>query len=305
MKKYLIAVLVVLFAATGCATSSTAQDVVAVHYEGGEWSARKFVDCQPASNRSGFDPGDGYYGYPTRLVSYDATGAEKAESKPFKVVSKDNAEMTVPVSVTFEINTECDSLRSFHENIGGKYKAYLNDNGDSSSYPEGWKDMLNFIIGKPLDAAMDRAAQNQNYRDLWNNPATKTEFEREVAELLPGLIQRQSGGEEYFTNFQILIQKPEPTNTDLVANLAKEQAAVAAANSAAAQAKAEIAQAEAEAAKARAQVEQAKAEAAKKRAEIDGYGNMEGYLKALCIQTQGCQPFFPTYVIPGYPGSKG
>jgi hypothetical protein len=289
---------------TGCASSSTAQDVVAVHYKGGDWSARKFVDCQPVSDRSGYDPGDGYYGYPTRLVSFDATGGDKAESGAFTVVSKDNAEMRVPVTATFEIITDdCETLRSFHENLGGKYKAYLDDNGDSASYTGGWTDLLNFVIGKPLDAAMDRAAQNQNYRDLWNNPATKTEFEKDVAEILPDLIKRQSGGQVYFQNFQILIQKPDPVNPALKEALATEQAAIAKSNSLAAQANAEIQQANAEAAKARAQIAQSKADAAKKQAEIAGYPNVEAYLKDKCIQTEGCQPFFPTYVIPGYPGA--
>lgn len=284
-------VIALAFVATGCSSVSTDTDQVALHYEGGQFSSRTFSSCVPVSKKSWFGPGDHYYVYPTSQRVYDATGREGAESQPFKVVSKDNAELTIPVSVNFTLKTACDGKKSilvkFHNAFGNRYHAYW-DSGDSSDeVPAGWITLLNKVMGQPLDTTLDRIAQEYNWRDLWNNPQVKLEIEKQINENLATLVKRQTGGVQYFEGFSALVQKPEPTNPDLTAAISSEQAGVAQANSA-------KAQADADTAKAQAQVAVAKAEAAKKQAEIDGFGGIENYLKFQCIQA-GCNPYQPSY----------
>lgn len=295
MKK-IAALCVLVFALAGCASASTPPDLIALHYEGGAVSAKKFKDCLAPSSRSGFDPGDKFYAYPTRQVSYDATGSEGSESEPFSVVSKDNAEMNVPVTITFTLKSDCETLRKMHETIGARYDAAFEASGSSSDENDGWRRMLNYVIGKPLDTALDRMAQQYNWRDLWNNPAVKTKLEQEVNSSIADLVRRQAGG-DFFDNYSVLVQKPEPTTEELKAAISLEQTQVAKAQAAKAQAEADKAAAEA-------QIAVSKAQAAKQRATIEGFmlkgmsprEAMEAYLRSIAIQA-GQNPFQPTYKV--------
>lgn len=297
MKAKLMAVAAGLTLLAGCSSASTGPDMVDVHYQGGQWSSKKFVDCIDPSTRTGFHPNDNYFGYPTRQISYDATGGKDAESDAFTIVSSDNAEMIAPATVTFRLKTDCKTLRQFHERIGSRFDAAFDGSAKSSEYPDGWITMLNFVIGKPLDQALDRAAQGHNWRDLWNEPSTKQEVEKEVSESLGTLVARQADG-EFFTDFSVLVQKPDPTNDALKQAVAEEQAAVATANSESAKAKAQQAQAAADAAKANAQIAVAKAEAAKQKALIDGYGGPENY-RCIYLADKGLNCAQPQYIVSG------
>jgi hypothetical protein len=293
-KKFALAMIAALALLTGCATASTGPDLKAIHYSGGSFSAKKFKGCLDPSSRSGYDPGDKYVAYPTRQVSYDATGGSGAESKAFKVVSKDNAELYVPVTVTFNLITDCDTLRKFHETLGARFNAGFDPDGTSSDTPDGWVSLLNYVIGKPLDTTLDRVAQNYTWRDVWNDPKVKTALEQEVNDNIDDLVARQAGG-EFFDNFSVLVMKPDPVDPGLKQAIADEQAAVAQANAQTAKAKADKATAEA-------QERLARAEAKTKQAEIKGYGGIQNYLYAQCIENPSCgNPFRDQFLYGGAP----
>jgi hypothetical protein len=288
--------------ATGCASASTGPDMIDVHYKGGAFSSKKFVDCVDPSTRTGFHPGDKYYGYPTRQISYDATGGDGSESAAFTIVSADNAEMVAPATVTFRLKTDCKTLRRFHETVGSRFDAAFGGSDKSSEYGKGWITMLNFVVGKPLDQALDRAAQGYKWRELWNDPTTKLAVEKQVSSSLSTLVARQADG-DFFTDFSVLIQKPDPTNDALKQAVAEEQAAVAQANSEAAKAAAQEAQAKADAAKANAQIAVARAEASKKRAEVEGYGDAQTYRCVVMAEHNlNCEQ--PVIIYGGAPGQN-
>ena len=287
MKKIALGMMGLALMLTGCASASTGPDMVAVHYSGGATSAKKFKDCLPPSDRSGFHPGDKYYGYPTRQVSYDATGGAGSEAEPFGVVSKDNAQMKVPVTITFTLKTDCTTLRKMHETIGGRYDAAFDASGSTSDENEGWTNMLNYVIGKPLDTSLDRMAQQYNWRDLWNNPQVKSELEKQVNESIADLVKRQAGG-DFFEGYSVLLMKPEPNDPGLTDAINREQSEVAQSN-------AEKARAEADTAKAEAQIKLAQAEALKKKAEIQGYGGFDNYI-CVYMADQGLNCKQPTYI---------
>lgn len=289
MKKIIVAVAAVASVLTGCATASTGPDLKALHYSGGSFSAKKFKGCLEPSSRSGYDPGDKYVAFPTRQISYDATGGKGSEAKAFTVVSKDNAELYVPATVTFSLDTDCDVLRKFYETIGARYNAGFDASGDSGDPPEGWVDLLNYVIGKPLDTTLDRVAQNYDYRAVWNDPAVKSQFEQEVNQNIETLVNRQAGG-DFFKDFTVLILKPDPKDPGLKQAIADEQNAVAQANAAKAKADADVKTAQA-------QLALQKAQAQAKQAEIQGYGGIENFLKHECIE-KGCNPYQPI-IVPG------
>ena len=286
------------FVLSSCATASAPADLMGVHYAGGAMSAKKFIDCLEPSNRSGFDPGDGYYFYPTRQISYEASQEKNSERGRFTVVSDDNAELYVPIRVTMQLDTKCETLRKFHEEIGARYNAYIEDWNDSSDYPQGWIDLLNDVVGKPLDATVDRVAQKYEWREVWNNEEVRVEMEDEIEKSIEGMVNAQSGG-DFFTDFTVLVNKPDPVNPALKDAIANEQTKVADGQAREAEAKADKAVAEAQEAVKR-------AEAANKRAEIEGYRldgmtnkeALEAYLESLRIAA-GLNSEQPTYIVGG------
>jgi hypothetical protein len=290
VKRMILALFAVAALAAGCASASTGVDLKAVHYSGGSFSAKKFKDCLDPSTRSGFDPGDKFYAYPTRQISYDATGGKGAEAKAFTVVSKDNAELKVPATVTFSLDTDCQTLRKFHETIGARYSAAFDASGSSSDENEGWTNLLNYVIGKPLDTTLDRVAQNYDWRQVWNDPAVKTAFEKEVNTNIENLVNRQAGG-DFFKDFTVLILKPDPVDHGLKQAIADEQAAVAQAN-------AQKAKADADTKTAQAQLALQQAQAKAKQAEINGFGGFDHYV-CIYLADKGLNCKQPQFIVSG------
>ena len=250
----------------GCSTINTPSDMVGLHYDGGWMTASKFLECVPASKYQNTPPGHTSYQYPTSLRYYNASIDKGAESGPITVVSKDNAEMLVPVSVTFTLITgDCEKLRSFHEKIANRDQAFwggtdfADENADHT--PDGWVKILNTYIGKALDTTLDRAAQAHPWRALWNDPAVKVQLEKEVESNLTKMVDDRMG-DHYFEIHTILVQKPDPVSVDLKNAASAEQVAVAKAKAAEVEAAAQekAASARVKAAKAEREVEVTKAQ---------------------------------------------
>lgn len=265
---------------TGCSQVSTAPDQVALHYEGGSFSSKKFKDCVEPSNRQIDGPGDSHFAYPASQRNF-VFGGPEADGKPITFVTKDGIEMSVTGVANFLLNTECQDLRKFHELIGNRYAAYMD--GDTTG--DGWLRVLNVYIYRPLDTAIDRASQQYTYIELYNDPAKKAQWEKETLDALPGLVDRQTDGDvAFFQNFALTLQKPNPPGSIKQA-LVEQQAAVARARSAEAEASAREAAA-------KAQKAVAAAEAAKIQERIKVLG-VDGYLKERAIE-KGINPYQPS-----------
>ena len=281
----LLALLGVLFSTSACGThsASTAADQVGLHYLGGPFSAKKYNSYIPASTKKWFGPGDKEYFYPAGQRTYDATGGKDAERGAITSVSQDSVEMSTKISVTFNLKTDEDTLRKFHEKVGIKYKAYMKDDETSA----GWKRLLEFYLGQSIETTLDREVANYKWRDLYNKPEIRVALQDAVNKDLPDLVKSKIGA-EYFDSFSAQVQKPDVTNEALKQSIADV-------NNNIAQAQAQQAKAQADLATAKAQVAVAQAEAAKKAAEIRGYGGVDNYNKHECI-AQGCNPYQPTIV---------
>lgn len=293
MKKFLIGAGVTLaLLLTGCATQSNPADLKSVHYSGGEFSAKKYKDCLDPSTRSGYDPGDTFPSYPVRQISYEASAEKAAERGRFTVVSSDNAELLVPVRLTFRLDAKCETLRQFHETLGARYNAAISEDKNhdgqvtSADFPSGWVDLLNDVIGKPLDNTLIRIAQKYPWREVWNSDSVRLEMQTELQDSIEDAVNQQAGG-DFFTGFTVLVQKPDPKDEDLVQAISDEQAGIAQANAAKAKADADVATA-------KAQTLLAEAQAKAKQAEIQGYGGIDAYLRHEAIEA-GQNPFQPSY----------
>ncbi|HSE71947.1 MAG TPA: SPFH domain-containing protein [Nocardioidaceae bacterium] len=272
---------------------STGPDQVALHYKGGAFSSKRFDDCIAPSNRQFDGPGDLHFAYPASQTNF-VFDAEDGDSGPITFVTKDGIEMTVEGVANFLLNTSCEpieigdntyaggALQRFHELIGNRYNAYMTEDGARS---DGWRQMLNVYIFRPIDTATDRAGQQYTYAELYTDPNKKAQWERDVLEQLPDLVNRQTDGDtEFFQNFAITFQKPEPPQS-IKDELVKQQAAVAKARAAEAEAAAREAAAEA-------QVAVERAEAAKIAERVKVLGR-DGYLQQYAID-HGINPFQPS-----------
>lgn len=212
---------------SACSTVSTEPDEVALHYSGGEFSSKKFQNCVDASKRERNGPGDTYYVYPKGQRTFSFTGKDGSESEPIAVTTG-SQEVSVGGFLTFTLNTDCDTLREFHERIGKKYEAYK-DGKDG----KGWEEFLNDYIAVPLNATLNNAAGaiktpagasvEQNWYLLYTSDATRKEFEKYVKENLPDEIE-STLGDKFITVGEVSIAKPT-ISKELKSSLAKKEQA--------------------------------------------------------------------------------
>jgi regulator of protease activity HflC (stomatin/prohibitin superfamily) len=240
------------------------------------------------------------YRYPARQISWDATGDPGSERGPYVVVSsaKAPADVNVPVVVTFDLTTDCEKLKQFHRDFGTKYSGWLNEDGTVSL---GWTELLNYVVGQPLQDTLNAVAQNYTWKEIWNDDSVRSKFRDALTKSLPGASKARTDNTEFFTNFQVTVLKPTPVNPELKAAIEREQAAVQNAQATQAQgvaeANAKTAKAEADIKAAEAETRVAEQEALKRAAELKGYPTPDDYLRALAIE-QGLNPYQPTYVVP-------
>ncbi len=281
-------------ALSACGGPTPSEQVVTIQETGYKTikTSVKLDRCVPGGTQGEYDMGGSTYSYPTSERSFVFKDEEGADRGVIEVLSSDGLVVKVPGDIKFTLNTDCSGenlgvLGEFHRRIGGRYTAYLNEDG-SAPDGYGWPAALRLYIGGPLEALMDREAQKYTARQLANDPATKAKWEQAVLEELPKLVQEETPGDnEFFLNFSALIQKPLlPEQLQQV--ILDEQTRVTSAN-------AQKAEAEAQVLATQAQVAVSEADARKRAAEIAGYGGVEAYNRAKLAEA-GVNIYQPTLV---------
>ena len=288
---------------TGCSTVSTAPDEVAIHVGGGPLEKAEVKGCVEPSVRQNFNSfADNYYFYPANQRTFDFTGRQNSDREPFSVVSKDNQTVSVPGSVEFSLNTECDVLVPFHIRVGSRHQAYNTESGQPTS--EGWAKMLDLYLGRAVDATLDRVAKKYTWRELHSDPSIRDEMNKEVNATIAAIVNQQfNGDEEFFTGFSALIQQPVADET-LLAILKDEEASRAAAQAtevrAVADAEAAKKAAEAQVSTKEAEAKIAELEAEIRKAEMAPFESVQQFNDYMAI-TKGINPYQPTYIVGGVP----
>jgi hypothetical protein len=232
-----VAVAALALAVTACSASvNTEPDEASIVYRAAAGSATKFDKCVGPSSREGVSASDNSWTYPSGQRTFDFTGGKDSESGPLSVVSKDNIQLTAPGFATFALNTDCATLRQFHERIGLKYKAYFYSTESGGYSEDGWVRMLGVYFKQPLDRALDAASQEFGWKELYNDPAAKQKWEARVGQLAGQFITEAGGGQFFcapnFTGkgecgqIQLTLQKPQPPDS-LVESLANSEKAKA------------------------------------------------------------------------------
>ncbi len=270
------------FSAVACTTVGPGETAVMVD----SFGAPEVQGCQGPETWE-FTPFEDGYLYPSRQISWDATGVDGAEAQPTKVVSnaKAPAELTVPYIITMDLTANCDDLKEFYREFAVKFD-------QSGTSPKGWVDLLRYVIGQPAENVVVSVAQKYEWRQIWNDESIRVEFQNALREALPGVSKARTNGKEYFTNFQVTVMKPDVIDSNLKAAITEEQNAVAKANAAQKGAEAEV-----EAAKAKTRV--AEEQAKQRAAEVAGFPDADAYLRSKAIDA-GLNPFQPV-IVPGMP----
>jgi hypothetical protein len=214
------ALAVLALTVTGCSGVSTQPDQVALHYEAGPLSDTTFADCVEQGTRAWDGYGDKHYSYPAGQRTFSFADGDGQDSGPFTVPAG-NVPLILSGVARFSLNTDCDTLREFHEQIGLKFKAYSDDGEDATS--DGWRTMIATYVQAPLQRAMNDATQGADWTALYNDPTAKAAWEARVAELLPTYVEQVSGG-DYFVDFQLTLQKPKLPDALTAALQAQEEA---------------------------------------------------------------------------------
>jgi hypothetical protein len=284
-------------AVTGCSAPSTASDEIYVHKGSGITEGKEDKGCVEPATREifwGQGMGDDYFAYPTSQRVFDFTGKDGSDSKPFTVVSKDGQTLQVPGTMSFFLNTECKAITEFHDKIGNRYKAYMEDGQDSA----GWVQVLNLYFYPSMDATLDRIAKRYTWRELYADVSIKDEMNSAMNTEVARLINQQFIGDtEFFQNFESLIQQPI-ADDELVSAVKQEETskaqALATETKAKADAQAAEAKANAEVAQKQAELKVAKLQKQIEQQQIAAVGGPEVWAKLQAIK-EGLNPYQPSY----------
>lgn len=312
MKTKQVAALTVAAAAaiglSGCSYSYNDPGVQAVVQNEGFWpgAAHTLEGCLgPSQTKNTFTSKT--FKYPAHNISWAARDDGAHERGPYVVTSssKSPAHVLVPVVVSFDLTQDCNLLMKFHQEYATKYNGWLNDDGSES---DGWKNLVDFVVGQPIQSTLLRLAQDYTWQELWNNVDAITAFQTALDKELPGATKAQTGGTAFFTNFRVTVFKPEPENKGLTAAIEQTQQGVQEAQATqakgVAEANAQKAQADAQLAAAVSQTQVALQDAKKQQAYIDGWGGPENALKHELIE-KGGNPWQAPMLIGGTIGQAG
>lgn len=256
------------------------------------YAAPEVKDClKPESQQT--IGADDHFDYPARSISFDANSDQGAERGPFEAVTKDAVRMRVPVSITFDLTTNCDLLKEFHRDFGTKYQAWLDDDGN---YGQGWLSLVNYVVGQPADATILGVTTKYNWIDVFNNESIRVEYEAALEQQLPKASAARTNGKEMFINWQVTVLKPVPVDGGMLEAIDQAQKDVQVA-----QGKQRAAAADQQAAIAETLAEQERAK--KRAAEIAGFGTgpeaVDRYLRFICQQNPNCHQYDPSPIIAG------
>lgn len=241
MTKKIIALVVGAAAVlTACSTVSTNASEIALQYGGGTWDSANFVACYDAGYRSTTNsPSDTYKYYPIgqRDFSFGDDKNGGLDSAALTATTKDTQAIRVTGTVKFTMNISCDEFKDptgktwkggtaqyFHELYGDKDHAYNEEGGQS--FGDNWSKMLRQFMGFAVDREVDDGSVKITLNELITSDVKKDEWERSVQDSLPNTLKAMTGGVEIFKVTEVLLQRPNVSESFASAQDEKAAAAV-------------------------------------------------------------------------------
>lgn len=255
----------------GCSSTYTDPSMIALRYAGGLTEGGEFKECvEPGTKQVGNDT---YYMYPTtqRQNVWDSTN-DAADHEDLELASKDGVPVYVRLSTNFGLNTDCKTLRTFHDQIGNTRNAYFTVDGQSN---EGWVKTMNYYISPAVIARARDVVADYKMSELWPSTGKIKEIQDSIQgddpdseDSLQGEVNKLTeGDEEFYNRLSVKVIEVVPDES-YRSQFLERQKAQTAAETADLNKEAQVKQAEANQA---VKVAEAKAEAAAKKAEIKAY----------------------------------
>ncbi|HEX2132936.1 MAG TPA: hypothetical protein VHH15_15410 [Actinophytocola sp.] len=201
----------------GCSIANPTSSEVSMQYGSGPFDSRKFVECE--TDRDVSDVNDDHYYYPSGQRDFSFGDGEGMDSAPLTSTTQDAQEIQVTGTVKFTLNTDCTEftdptgktwpggkLQMFHELIAYKYDAAPTDGGEPMK--EGWSALLRNYVGAALDRATDNEALKYPWQKLYTDAPSKAQWERDVLDQLPRVLETLTQGVDLITINSVLLQKP-------------------------------------------------------------------------------------------------
>lgn len=196
-RKFAIAALIAAPALTACTVANPAPDQNGILYDKGIVSDTEFNRCIAPGEKSFSSAFDQAFEYPAGQRSYVFSAEEGGRDRaPYSAPTKDAVTIGVEGQMRFELTSDCELLRQFHEKIGLRYQN-----------EDGWLTILRTYLDQPLNRAVAEVTQGMDWKALYSDPAAKAKWEKDIAEKLPTYINQAAGG-AYFVNVGVTLQKP-------------------------------------------------------------------------------------------------
>lgn len=229
--RVLLGVMALAMAAlSSCGLASAKINESCLVYSGGIVEDAEFIRVmKPGANADNIGMGSNTYCYRNDQRSYIAGAGEKGDTDAVVGVSKDNVRVRVQYQLYFTLNQEEEILQEFHENLGVKTEAWTD---------EGWRQLLIEFFEPQIERAIESAALNYNWRDLYSSEEARREFQKSVVEGVRRNL-REIIGNDYFCgpdytkpgdecgDFTFTVGKPEPVNDEIIKAVESEQKAAA------------------------------------------------------------------------------
>lgn len=290
LKRIIMAILaLLLITLTACSADGyTDQSMRSVRYEKGASQGGKFVECVEPGQK--IVTNDAIYPYPItqREAVWDSDnfqgGSNSADYPDLQVQDRDGNAVYLKMKIQFFLNTECETLRTFHEVFGKTRKAYFNEDG---SYGPGWLWMMTNYIASPATKLAKDATHAYTVEQVWLDTSKLDDIAVAIEERLQAEVDAgMQGDRRFYQDLKVNVFSASPSQ-EFRQIFEDRKAAQARADTAKYNKDARIAEAEAN-------TEVAKQEAQARRAEIEGYGGPEWYacMKSIeknlpCFQPNG------------------
>lgn len=219
MKNRIVGILLATVAIVGlgaCANVSTEPDEVAIAYTGGPIEGTKFDQIvPPGSGVVWLGISDSSFSYPTN--GRDFTSSDDPSNRPdapaVSCTTSDGVPAKWGATAYFKLNVS--KTRSFHENVGLKFKAYnggmyRNPDGSEST---GWDAMLGVQFRQQFESAIQRVCRSHSSDEIAKSATAFDKFNDEIAAGLKDNVNAALT-DEYFcgTTFDGAIQENGEAN---------------------------------------------------------------------------------------------
>lgn len=150
------------------------------------------------------------------------TGGRTQDDEGTAVAGGAPVELLVEYQLYFTVNRSEDVLKKFHERLGTKTKAWETD---------GWRALLKTYFQPQIERALEAAALEFPWNDLYDDAETRNAYEERVVALLKSAMVEVIGGDFFCSpayvgegsecgDFTMTVSKPSITNQAILDSLA-------------------------------------------------------------------------------------